>query len=179
MLARAKRPTKMEDQSSDDDEDALEMEQNFALLRKRSAFQITEEDEEGYYDEEMRVENGSAEDDEAPEEHEGDEDDTVDDEGDSGCDEDVSESDSDPEEAVGGSSTAKSHTEYNIKKADKQKLELAYKYSELKKSRKLENFLSKKRKRNATKDSKKLPNHTEYGPITAPLMHLLWIIILV
>lgn len=37
-------------------------------------------------------------------------------------------------------------------------MELAEKYSELKKSGKLENFLSKKRKRNATKDRRKLPN---------------------
>lgn len=41
--------------------------------------------------------------------------------------------------------------------ADKKKLELAEKYSELKKSGKLENFLSKKRKRNAGKDRRKLP----------------------
>lgn len=41
--------------------------------------------------------------------------------------------------------------------AEKKKLQLAEKYQELKKSGKLENFLSKKRKRNATKDRKKLP----------------------
>ncbi|XP_045067584.1 ribosomal RNA processing protein 36 homolog [Coregonus clupeaformis] len=44
-----------------------------------------------------------------------------------------------------------------LKKSDKKKLELAEKYSELKKSGKLENFLSKKRKRNAGKDRRKLP----------------------
>ncbi|XP_029594672.1 ribosomal RNA processing protein 36 homolog [Salmo trutta] len=44
-----------------------------------------------------------------------------------------------------------------LKKSDKKKLDLAEKYSELKKSGKLENFLSKKRKRNAGKDRKKLP----------------------
>lgn len=44
-----------------------------------------------------------------------------------------------------------------LKKSDKRKLELAEKYSELKKSDKLENFLSKKRKRNATKDRRKMP----------------------
>lgn len=37
-------------------------------------------------------------------------------------------------------------------------MELAEKFSELKKSGKLENFLNKKRKRNATKDRRKLPN---------------------
>ena len=41
--------------------------------------------------------------------------------------------------------------------ADKKKLELADKYNELKRSGKLENFLSKKRKRNAGKDRRKLP----------------------
>ncbi|XP_043078384.1 ribosomal RNA processing protein 36 homolog [Puntigrus tetrazona] len=49
------------------------------------------------------------------------------------------------------------HKPFYLKKSDKKKLELAEKYSELKKSGKLENFLSKKRKRNATKDRKKLP----------------------
>ncbi|XP_045079632.1 ribosomal RNA processing protein 36 homolog [Coregonus clupeaformis] len=44
-----------------------------------------------------------------------------------------------------------------LKKSGKKKLELAEKYSELKKSGKLENFLSKKRKRNAGKDRRKLP----------------------
>ncbi|XP_051549061.1 ribosomal RNA processing protein 36 homolog [Myxocyprinus asiaticus] len=50
------------------------------------------------------------------------------------------------------------HKPFYLKKSDKKKLELADKYSELKKSGKLENFLSKKRKRNTTKDRKKLPN---------------------
>ncbi|GAA6236455.1 ribosomal RNA processing protein 36 homolog, partial [Lates japonicus] len=44
-----------------------------------------------------------------------------------------------------------------IKKSEKKKLQLAEKYQELKKSGKLENFLSKKRKRNAGKDRRKLP----------------------
>ncbi|KAM6972487.1 ribosomal RNA processing protein 36 homolog [Aplochiton taeniatus] len=44
-----------------------------------------------------------------------------------------------------------------LKKSDKKKMELAEKYNQLKKSGKLENFLSKKRKRNATKDRRKLP----------------------
>lgn len=50
---------------------------------------------------------------------------------------------------------------YFLKKSDKKKLELAEKYNELKKSGKLENFLSKKRKRNAGKDRKKLPFQTK------------------
>lgn len=45
-----------------------------------------------------------------------------------------------------------------LKSSDKKKLELAEKYHELKKSGKLENFLSKKRKRNAAKDRRKLPS---------------------
>ncbi|XP_010739655.3 ribosomal RNA processing protein 36 homolog [Larimichthys crocea] len=44
-----------------------------------------------------------------------------------------------------------------LKNSDKKKLQLAEKYQELKKSGKLENFLSKKRKRNAGKDRRKLP----------------------
>uniref|UniRef100_A0A8C7ZLX1 rRNA biogenesis protein RRP36 n=1 Tax=Oryzias sinensis TaxID=183150 RepID=A0A8C7ZLX1_9TELE len=44
-----------------------------------------------------------------------------------------------------------------LKKSDKKKLELAEKYQDLKKSGKLDTFLSKKRKRNAGKDRKKLP----------------------
>uniref|UniRef100_A0A4W6DW88 rRNA biogenesis protein RRP36 n=1 Tax=Lates calcarifer TaxID=8187 RepID=A0A4W6DW88_LATCA len=44
-----------------------------------------------------------------------------------------------------------------IKKSEKKKLQLAEKYQELKKSGKLESFLSKKRKRNAGKDRRKLP----------------------
>ncbi|XP_030627396.1 ribosomal RNA processing protein 36 homolog [Chanos chanos] len=52
----------------------------------------------------------------------------------------------------------KGHRPFYLKKSDKKKLELAEKYSELKKSGKLENFLSKKRKRNAMKDRRKLPN---------------------
>ncbi|KAI3352664.1 hypothetical protein L3Q82_020137 [Scortum barcoo] len=44
-----------------------------------------------------------------------------------------------------------------FKSSEKKKLQLAEKYQELKKSGKLENFLSKKRKRNAGKDRRKLP----------------------
>ncbi|KAK2817571.1 hypothetical protein Q5P01_025762 [Channa striata] len=44
-----------------------------------------------------------------------------------------------------------------LKKSEKKKLQLAEKYQELRKSGKLENFLSKKRKRNAVKDRRKLP----------------------
>lgn len=46
---------------------------------------------------------------------------------------------------------------YYLLLADKKKLQLADKYLELKKNGKLENFLSKKRKRNAGKDRRKLP----------------------
>ncbi|XP_060796604.1 ribosomal RNA processing protein 36 homolog [Neoarius graeffei] len=49
------------------------------------------------------------------------------------------------------------HQPFYLKKSDKKKLQLAEKYNELKKSGKLENFLSKKRKRNAVKDRRKLP----------------------
>lgn len=45
--------------------------------------------------------------------------------------------------------------------AEKKKLQLAEKYQELKKSGKLENFLSKKRKRNAGKDRRKLPKQLQ------------------
>ncbi|KAM3623120.1 uncharacterized protein V6R79_007261 [Siganus canaliculatus] len=48
-----------------------------------------------------------------------------------------------------------------LKKSEKKKLELAEKYQELKKSGKLENFLSKKRKRNAMKDRRKLPTQPQ------------------
>lgn len=44
--------------------------------------------------------------------------------------------------------------------AEKKKLQLAEKYEQLKKSGQLENFLSKKRKRNAGKDRRKLPSRT-------------------
>lgn len=93
----------MENHSSDDEEDALEMERNFALLSKRSLMPTSAEDEE-----EMSDEDGSAEEDEAPEE---DEDNGMDDEGDSGSDEDESVSDHGDE----GGSKAQSHREGNIK----------------------------------------------------------------
>ena len=41
--------------------------------------------------------------------------------------------------------------------ADKKKLELAEKYKELNKSGKVDKYLSKKRKKNAAKERKKLP----------------------
>uniref|UniRef100_A0A8C9XUF7 rRNA biogenesis protein RRP36 n=1 Tax=Sander lucioperca TaxID=283035 RepID=A0A8C9XUF7_SANLU len=44
-----------------------------------------------------------------------------------------------------------------LKNSEKKKLQLAEKYQQLKKSGKLDNFLSKKRKRNAGKDRRKLP----------------------
>lgn len=44
-----------------------------------------------------------------------------------------------------------------LNKGEQNKLQLAEKYEQLKRSGKLENFLTKKRKRNATKDRKKLP----------------------
>uniref|UniRef100_A0A8C8SV70 rRNA biogenesis protein RRP36 n=1 Tax=Pelusios castaneus TaxID=367368 RepID=A0A8C8SV70_9SAUR len=46
---------------------------------------------------------------------------------------------------------------FYLKKSAKRKLELAEKYKELKGSGKLESFLSKKRKRNAIKDKRRLP----------------------
>lgn len=48
-----------------------------------------------------------------------------------------------------------------LKESEKKKLQLAEKYQELKKSGKLENFLSKKRKRNAVKDRRKLPTQPQ------------------
>lgn len=48
-----------------------------------------------------------------------------------------------------------------FKKSDMKKLQLAEKYQELKKSSKLDNFLSKKRKRNAMKDRRKLPKQLQ------------------
>jgi len=47
---------------------------------------------------------------------------------------------------------------FYMKKSEKRKLELAEKYKELKSSGQLEKYLSKKRKRNATKEKKKLPD---------------------
>lgn len=107
MPKSAKSATKMEHQSSDDEEDVLEMERNFALLSKRSAMQTSAEDEE-----EMRDEDASEEEDEA--EPEEDEDNGVDDEDEdeSGSDED--EADSNPEDE--GVSNDPSHTEGYLKK---------------------------------------------------------------
>lgn len=47
---------------------------------------------------------------------------------------------------------------FYLKNSDKKKIELAEKYRELKASGRLEKFMSKKRKRNAQKDRKNLPN---------------------
>uniref|UniRef100_A0A8C5PW78 rRNA biogenesis protein RRP36 n=1 Tax=Leptobrachium leishanense TaxID=445787 RepID=A0A8C5PW78_9ANUR len=47
---------------------------------------------------------------------------------------------------------------FYMKRGDLHKLQLADKYTELKKQGKLENFLSKKRKRNSNKDRRRLPN---------------------
>ncbi|XP_072239662.1 ribosomal RNA processing protein 36 homolog [Leuresthes tenuis] len=48
-----------------------------------------------------------------------------------------------------------------LKKSEKKKLQLVERYEELKKNGKLENFLSKKRKRNAVKDRRKLPKQLQ------------------
>ncbi|XP_042341202.1 ribosomal RNA processing protein 36 homolog [Plectropomus leopardus] len=48
-----------------------------------------------------------------------------------------------------------------LKSSEKKKLQLAEKYQELKKSGKLDNFLNKKRKRNAGKDRRKLPRQLQ------------------
>ncbi|XP_041352351.1 ribosomal RNA processing protein 36 homolog [Gigantopelta aegis] len=48
-------------------------------------------------------------------------------------------------------------TPFFLKKGDLKKMELAEKYKELQKSGKLDNYLSKKRKKNASKEKKKLP----------------------
>ncbi|XP_056409858.1 ribosomal RNA processing protein 36 homolog [Hyla sarda] len=47
---------------------------------------------------------------------------------------------------------------FYLKKSDVRKLDLADKYQELKKKGKVENFLSKKRKRNSIKDRRRLPS---------------------
>ncbi|XP_028903332.1 ribosomal RNA processing protein 36 homolog [Ornithorhynchus anatinus] len=44
-----------------------------------------------------------------------------------------------------------------LKKSERRQLELADKYQELKRSQKLESFLSRKRRRNAGKDRRRLP----------------------
>ncbi|XP_056135612.1 ribosomal RNA processing protein 36 homolog [Lampris incognitus] len=56
---------------------------------------------------------------------------------------------------------AEGHKPFFLKKSDKKKLHLADKYQELKKRGKLDNFLSKKRKRNATKDRRRLPRQQQ------------------
>lgn len=99
MPKSTKRAAKLEPQSSDDEEDELEMERNFALLSKKRMNQAPAEDEE-----EMRDEGESAEEeDEAPEEVE---------EDDAASDEDESDSEHEDE----GNSKTQSHMEGNIKK---------------------------------------------------------------
>ncbi|KAK7126716.1 hypothetical protein R3I94_018034 [Phoxinus phoxinus] len=117
MPKSAKKLTKMENHSSDDEEDALEMERNFALLSQRSAMQTSAEDEET-----IRDEDGSAEDDEALEEDEDRsaevEDNGMDDEGDSGSDEEGdtgSEDDESVSDHEDGGSEAQSHRKGSIK----------------------------------------------------------------
>ncbi|XP_077082353.1 ribosomal RNA processing protein 36 homolog [Siphateles boraxobius] len=116
MPKSAKKLTKMENHSSDDEEDALEMERNFALLSKRSAVQTSAEGEE-----KIRDEDGSAEEDEAPEEDEDGsaevEDNGMDDEGDSGSDEGDtgSEDDESVSDHEDGGSQAQSHRKGGIK----------------------------------------------------------------
>ncbi|XP_052769086.1 ribosomal RNA processing protein 36 homolog isoform X1 [Mya arenaria] len=54
-------------------------------------------------------------------------------------------------------------TPYFLKKGDRKKLELAERYRDLQKTGKLDQYLSKKHKRNAQKDRRKLPNrHDRY-----------------
>lgn len=112
MPKSAKKLTKMENHSSDDEEDALEMERNFALLSKRSAMQTSAEDEEKMRDED----DGSAEDDEAPDEDESAEveDIGMDDEGDTGSEDEESVSDHED-----GGSQAQSHRKGSIKSGKK------------------------------------------------------------
>ncbi|XP_073700569.1 ribosomal RNA processing protein 36 homolog [Garra rufa] len=110
MSKSAKKQIEMEE-SSDDEEDTLEMERNFALISKKSTMQTSAEDEE-----EMTDEDASAEEDEAPEEDEDndvDDDDDDDDEDESGSDQD--EADSNPEDE-GGSTQVQSHMEGDLKK---------------------------------------------------------------
>ncbi|XP_055245645.1 ribosomal RNA processing protein 36 homolog isoform X2 [Gorilla gorilla gorilla] len=49
------------------------------------------------------------------------------------------------------------HRPYFLKKSEQRQLALAEKFKELKRSKKLENFLSRKRRRNAGKDRRHLP----------------------
>ncbi|KAJ3614274.1 hypothetical protein NHX12_017848 [Muraenolepis orangiensis] len=55
---------------------------------------------------------------------------------------------------------------FYLNKGEQNKLQLAEKFEQLKRSGKLDNFLTKKRKRNATKDRKKLPyqNYKHQNP---------------
>ncbi|XP_012874621.1 PREDICTED: ribosomal RNA processing protein 36 homolog [Dipodomys ordii] len=54
------------------------------------------------------------------------------------------------------------HRPYFMKKSEQRQLALAEKFKELKRSKKLENFLSRKRRRNAGKDKRHLPLSKEY-----------------
>ncbi|XP_059138356.1 kelch domain-containing protein 3 isoform X2 [Peromyscus eremicus] len=53
------------------------------------------------------------------------------------------------------------HRPYFLKKSEQRQLALAEKFKELKRSKKLESFLSQKRRRNAGKDRKHLPSSNE------------------
>ncbi|XP_052601463.1 ribosomal RNA processing protein 36 homolog isoform X1 [Peromyscus californicus insignis] len=53
------------------------------------------------------------------------------------------------------------HRPYFLKKSEQRQLALAEKFKELKRSKKLESFLSRKRRRNAGKDRKHLPSSNE------------------
>jgi len=118
MPKSVKKLTKMENHSSDDEEDALEMERNFALLSKRSTMQASAENEEKIRDEE---------DDEAPEEDEDGSaevgDNGIDDEGDSGSDEGDTESEDDEsvsDHEDGGSNKAQTQRKGSFKSGRKK-----------------------------------------------------------
>ncbi|XP_053456990.1 kelch domain-containing protein 3 isoform X2 [Nycticebus coucang] len=54
------------------------------------------------------------------------------------------------------------HRPYFLKKSEQRQLALAEKFKELRRRRKLESFLSRKRRRNAGKDKRQLPLNKEY-----------------
>ncbi|KAK3749469.1 hypothetical protein QZH41_013440, partial [Actinostola sp. cb2023] len=53
---------------------------------------------------------------------------------------------------------------YYLKKSEQKKLELAETYKKLKSSGKLQNYLSKRRKKTASKDRKHIPQRREAAP---------------
>ncbi|KAA0712117.1 Ribosomal RNA processing protein 36 -like protein [Triplophysa tibetana] len=112
MPKSVKKHARMEDQSSDDEDDALEMEKNFALLSQRGAMQTSAEDEEEYFDDEDEEDGPGEDGDEEDAAVEGDDDDAADDEEVSGSDED--KLDSAPEEE-GGRTYMKSHAKGDLK----------------------------------------------------------------